>query len=64
MFGGGMGDQIKRYCERLEPEDYEKLVDFEVAVSEGKEFYDGDPNCLKTMNKGRPRNPPTSHSLL
>ena len=25
----------------------------QVAVSEGKEFYDGDPNCLKTMNKGR-----------
>ena len=26
----GMGDQIKRYCEKLEPEDYEELLDNEV----------------------------------
>ena len=25
-----MGDQIKRYCEKLEPEDYEELLDNEV----------------------------------
>ena len=26
----GMGDQIKRYCEKLEPEEYEELLDNEV----------------------------------
>ena len=25
-----MGDQIKRYCEKLEPEEYEELLDNEV----------------------------------
>lgn len=30
MYGGGMGDQIKRYCEKLEHEDYEELRDNEV----------------------------------
>jgi len=47
-----MGDQIKRYCEKLHPEDYEKLMDNEARVSEGEEFYT-DPNCVKTMDKGR-----------
>jgi len=32
MYGGGMGDQIKRYCEKLEPEEYEELLDNEVVV--------------------------------
>ena len=26
----GMGDQIKRYCEKLAPEEYEELLDNEV----------------------------------
>ena len=26
-----MGDQIKRYCEKLEPEEYEELLDNEVT---------------------------------
>ena len=30
----GMGDQIKRYCEKLEPEEYEELLDNEVSHSE------------------------------
>ena len=30
----GMGDQIKRYCEKLEPEEYEELLDNEVTHSE------------------------------
>ena len=29
-----MGDQIKRYCEKLEPEEYEELLDNEVTHSE------------------------------
>ena len=29
----GMGDQIKRYCEKLEPEEYEELLDNEVRSS-------------------------------
>ena len=28
----GMGDQIKRYCEKLEPEEYEELLDNEVVL--------------------------------
>ena len=28
----GMGDQIKRYCEKLEPEEYEELLDNEVIL--------------------------------
>ena len=28
----GMGDQIKRYCEKLEPEEYEELLDNEVVI--------------------------------
>ncbi len=28
-----MGDQIKRYCEKLEPEEYEELLDNEVRKS-------------------------------
>lgn len=46
-----MGDQIKRYCEKLEPEDYEELMDNEARVAE--EGLDYDPNCIQTMDRGR-----------
>jgi len=51
MYGGGMGDQIKRYCEKLEPEEYEELLDNEARVAE--ELIDYDPNCIKTKDRGR-----------
>ena len=53
MFSGGMGDQIKRYCERMEPEDYEDILDNEARVSEGLVESDQDPNCKQTKDRGR-----------
>ncbi|CAB4055228.1 RP-S15e [Lepeophtheirus salmonis] len=29
MYGGGMGDQIQRYCEKIKREDYNELLDIE-----------------------------------
>ena len=52
MYGGGMGDQIKRYCEKMEPEDYEDILDNEARVSDGEQF-DKDPNCVETKDRGR-----------
>ena len=46
-----MGDQIKRYCEKLEPEDYEELMDNEARLAE--ELVDYDPNCIQTKDRGR-----------
>ena len=46
-----MGDQIKRYCQKLEPEDYEDILDNEAKVSEGE--VDTDPNCQNTEDRGR-----------
>merc|ERR1711976_263135 len=51
MYGGGMGDQIKRYCEKLEPEEYEELLDNEARKVE--EMLDSDPNCIQTKDRGR-----------
>ena len=51
MYGGGMGDQIKRYCEKLEPEEYEELMDNEARVAE--DLVDYDPNCIQTKDRGR-----------
>ena len=47
-----MGDQIKRYCEKMEPEEYEDILDNEARVAEG-EVFDTDPNCLSTKDRGR-----------
>ena len=52
MFSGGMGDQIKRYCEKMEPEEYEDILDNEARVAEGEAF-DTDPNCFATKDRGR-----------
>ena len=52
MYGGGMGDQIKRYCEKMEPEEYEDILDNEARVAEG-EVFDADPNCFSTKDRGR-----------
>eukprot|EP00090_Calanus_glacialis_P008922 TRINITY_DN17235_c0_g1_i1.p2 TRINITY_DN17235_c0_g1~~TRINITY_DN17235_c0_g1_i1.p2 ORF type:complete len:145 (-),score=53.04 TRINITY_DN17235_c0_g1_i1:646-1080(-) len=52
MYGGGMGDQIKRYCEKMEPEEYEDILDNEARVAEG-EVFDKDPNCFSTKDRGR-----------
>ena len=52
MYGGGMGDQIKRYCEKMEPEEYEDILDNEARVAEG-EVFDSDPNCFSTKDRGR-----------
>jgi len=46
-----MGDQIKRYCEKLEPEDYEELLDNEAKRAE--DLIDYDPNCIQTQDRGR-----------
>merc|ERR1711976_447056 len=51
LYGGGMGDQIKRYCEKLEPEDYEELLDNEAKRAE--DLIDYDPNCIQTQDRGR-----------
>ena len=53
MYSGGMGDQIKRYCDQMEPEDYEEILDNEAMVSEGLVESDEDPNCKKTKDRGR-----------
>ena len=47
-----MGDQIKRYCEKMEPEEYEDILDNEARVAEG-EVFDKDPNCFSTKDRGR-----------
>ena len=52
MLSGGMGDQIKRYCEKMEPEEYEDILDNEARVAEGEAF-DTDPNCFATKDRGR-----------
>ncbi|XP_023324932.1 uncharacterized protein LOC111698747 isoform X2 [Eurytemora carolleeae] len=52
MSGGGMGDQIKRFCELLSPEEYESVQDYEARILEG-EIFDSDPNCFLTKDKGR-----------
>lgn len=52
MFGGGMGDQVQRYCKKLSPEEYETVVDNEARVNEGEDF-DEDPNCFQMEDKGR-----------
>ena len=54
MFIWGMGERIiKRYCEKMEPEDYEDILDNEARVSEGLEESDQDLNCEQTMDRGR-----------
>ena len=47
-----MGDQIKRYCEKMEPEEFEDILDNEARVAEG-EVFDTDPNCMSTKDRGR-----------
>lgn len=47
----GMGDQIKRYCEKLEPEEYEEVLDNEARMAEGE--LDSDPNCFQKKDRGR-----------
>ena len=46
-----MGDQIKRHCEKLEPEEYELVLDNEARMVE--EDLDSDPNCYQTKDRGR-----------
>jgi len=54
MIFGGMGERIiKRYCEKMEPEAYEDILDIEARVSEGLEESDQDLNCEQTMDRGR-----------
>ena len=47
----GMGDQIKRYCEKLEREEYDEVVDNEARL-EAEEIYT-DLNCYPTQDRGR-----------
>jgi len=54
MFFGGMYEgNIKRYCEKMEPEDYEDILDNEAGLSEGLEESDQDLNCEQAKDKGR-----------
>ena len=46
-----MGDQIKRYCEKLEREEYDEVVDNEARL-EAEEIYT-DLNCYPTQDRGR-----------
>ena len=51
MFGKGMGDQIKRYCEAIPREDYDALVDQEQFRETN--HTDEDPTCYDTTDNGR-----------
>merc|ERR1712203_163869 len=51
MFGKGMGDQIKRYCEAIPREDYDALVDQEQFRKNN--HTEEDPTCYDTTDNGR-----------
>merc|ERR1711935_422934 len=51
MYGKGMGDQIKRYCEAIAREDYNNLVDQEHFAENNS--VDDDPTCWDTIHNGR-----------
>jgi len=51
MFGGGMGDQIRRYCEAIPREDYKFLQEQEELKE--TEFPSEDPACYDTVHNGR-----------
>eukprot|EP00093_Oithona_nana_P010150 10150.XXX_209751_210164_1 [CDS] Oithona nana genome sequencing. len=51
MFGGGMGDQIRRYCEAIPREDYKDLQEKEDMKE--TELPDEDPACHDTVHNGR-----------
>ena len=51
MFGGGMGDQIRRYCEAIPREDYKDLQEKEEMKE--TELPDEDPACHDTVHNGR-----------
>lgn len=51
MFGGGMGDQIRRYCESIPRHDYYDLLDKEEQKI--LENLDTDPACYQDVHNGR-----------
>lgn len=52
MYGGGMGDQIRRYCESIPREDYNDLLEKEDRKA-SDEHFDHDPACYETVHNGR-----------
>jgi len=51
MYGKGMGDQIKRYCEAIPREDYNDLLEKEEMYAMDK--IDDDLSCYDTTDNGR-----------
>jgi len=51
MFGGGMGDQIRRYCEDISREEYTSLQEKEELKE--TEYPSEDPACYETVHNGR-----------
>merc|ERR1712025_784660 len=51
MFGGGMGDQIRRYCQAISREDYKDLLEKEDLKE--TEMPGEDPACYEDVHNGR-----------
>lgn len=53
MFGGGMGDQIRRYCEDVSPDVYKALKEKEQRKLNGTIKGIRDIECYDTVDHGR-----------